>query len=122
MAVPTLGAQTSSATGSRQATVKATLQAPLGQILKLRKVGDPVTLADGRIEQRYVVAANVPFRLTSDAPAQTEVRCVSGATEVVLGECEGRPGFHDDVRIRSTGNTLAAIGVEPTARAKAGAN
>ncbi|HVT39047.1 MAG TPA: hypothetical protein VHE78_08375 [Gemmatimonadaceae bacterium] len=88
---------------SSQRVVVARLGTPVGEILRVDPVGEPLPLPDGRIEQRYRVLANVAFTLAGAASDHDAVALTEGGAEAPLAAYVGRPGFHAGIRVRTTG-------------------
>lgn len=105
---------TASAT-ARSVSVAARIEGRLGEILNIRAVGAPVQLADGTVEQRYAVVANVAFTLATPDANRDEIRVAEGGTDRPVGEYLGTPGFHAEIRVRTAAVTPALVAVQPRA-------
>ena len=104
------GAQGVTAAGtSRAVTVSARIEGRLGEILNIRAVGAPVQLADGTIEQRYAVVANVAFTMATPADNRDEIRVTEGGTEKLATEYVGTAGYHTEIRVRSPAPAVVSV-------------
>jgi hypothetical protein len=96
---------------SRTAIVTARLEGRLGEILSIRPIGAPVQMADGTVEQRYAVIANVPFTMTGPAGGASEVIVAERGAGKPSTEYLGAPGFHEDIRVRSRATSAEFVAV-----------
>ncbi len=100
---------------ARSVSVAARIEGRLGQILNIRAVGAPVQLADGTVEQRYAVVANVVFTLATPEGNREEIRIAEGGVDRPVAEYLGTPGFHAEIRVRTAAGTAALVAVQPRA-------